>query len=928
MSPIKFKENKKKVQIAKSKTAAISLAILMIVSIGASMLLIPSAQAHTPAWSITTHAFVQPTPAHVGIGDKVYIYMWLDKVFAGASMTNTYRFHDFQLTITDPDGLNETKTFAYIGDTTSSTGYSYAPTKNGTYKVTFNFPGQDVNKYDHPTGSESGSAYVNDTYTASSATANFTVQETSIGYLPNSYPMPTEYWSRPIYGENTDWWSISSNWLGNGAPGYGGFASSYNSGGNGQLFPDDAVGPMTSHIMWTKPLQSGGVVGGDNYEIDGNTYFEGSAYIQRYQNPIIVNGKIYYSEPIGYSSGTGGATKCVDLRTGELIWSRTDVPALSFAWIPDYENPNQHGVYNAMLVSGYGGFFGPAPNWLVYDADTGDFLFNVTGIPSSNSRGAMGPNGEVMYYAVQNTAGWGQPANYVLGEWNSTKLWDWSSNTPAVDTPLTGMGPYGPTHASTLTTAVNGSAETRYDYKKNITWANSMPPFMIESYGMQYPSSIPFTIVEAYYGDMILCYNATLPKTGGTMFFGSERYVGQYTYFAINLNSSKGEVGSIRWMKTYDAPKENVTILMGGVDPVNRVFVENYRETQNFVGYNLDTGAKLWGPTEPQAPMDYYGSPASGSLANAFYQGKMYSAAYAGIVYCYDTKNGSLLWTYGNGGAGNSTDSGFAVPGNYPTFVSAFGNGVVYTVTTEHTIETPLYKGSMHRALNATTGEEIWTLNSYTGEFFTTSYAIADGYATWFNGLDNQIYSVGRGSSATTVSAPQAAIEFGRSLVITGKVVDTSAGTTQDEQAAKFPNGVPAASDASMKDWMGYVYQQKPMPSNFTGVDVTISVIDGNGNFRNIGVAKTDASGSYSLQWKPDIEGKYTVIANFAGTNGYWPSYSETAFAVDPAPATPTPTAAPEKSMADLYFIPAIAGILVAIIVVGIAIILVLRKRP
>ena len=56
-------------------------------------------------------------------------------------------------------------------------------------------------------------------------------------------------------------------------------------------------------------------------------------------------------------------------------------------------------------------------------------------------------------------------------------------------------------------------------------------------------------------------------------------------------------------------------------------------------------------------------------------------------------------------------------------------------------------------------------------------------------------------------------------------MTDISAGTTQDQQAADFPNGVPVASDASMKDWMGYVYQQKPLPTNFTGVPVTIDVL-------------------------------------------------------------------------------------------------------
>ena len=41
------------------------------------------------------------------------------------------------------------------------------------------------------------------------------------------------------------------------------------------------------------------------------------------------------------------------------------------------------------------------------------------------------------------------------------------------------------------------------------------------------------------------------------------------------------------------------------------------------------------------------------------------------------------------------------------------------------------------------------------------SYAIADGYATWFNSYDNQIYSVGRGPSATTVEAPNLSAAFG-----------------------------------------------------------------------------------------------------------------------------------------------------------------------
>jgi hypothetical protein len=127
---------------------------------------------------------------------------------------------------------------------------------------------------------------------------------------------------------------------------------------------------------------------------------------------------------------------------------------------------------------------------------------------------------------------------------------------------------------------------------------------------------------------------------------------------------------------------------------------------------------------------------------------------------------------------------------------------------------------------------------------------------------------------------------------------------------------------------MGYVYQQKPLPTNFTGVPVTIDVLDSNGNYRNIGTATTDATGSYSLTWTPDIPGNYTVIATFHSTNGYWGSYSETSFAVAQAPAaTATPTPAP-ASMTDMYVLGSAVAIIIAIAVVGVVVVLMVRKRP
>jgi hypothetical protein len=180
-----------------------------------------------------------------------------------------------------------------------------------------------------------------------------------------------------------------------------------------------------------------------------------------------------------------------------------------------------------------------------------------------------------------------------------------------------------------------------------------------------------------------------------------------------------------------------------------------------------------------------------------------------------------------------------------------------------------------------------------------------------------------------TVEAPKTSDELGRSLVIDGTVMDISAGTKQNTQAADFPNGVPVSSDASMKDWMGYVYQQKPLPSNFTGVEVTVDVLDSNGNYRNIGTAQTDQTGMYSLTWKPDIAGSYKVVATFHGTNGYWPSYSETSFVVDPAAPTASPIATAPSNLATtsdlvLYLAAGVIAIIIAIAIVGL---LLLRKK-
>jgi len=424
--------------------------------------------------------------------------------------------------------------------------------------------------------------------------------------------------------------------------------------------------------------------------------------------------------------------------------------------------------------------------------------------------------------------------------------------------------------------------------------------------------------------------NGALPTSGLAL---SGISATPYTYFAVNLNSSKGTIGSVLWTKTYDPPADNINVFPGGFDQASRVFLEYYKQTAQWVGYSMNTGERLWttiSQTDFNA-LEYYGSIRSSAAVAQLAYGKLYASGFGGVCFCYDLTNGNLLWTYGNGGAGNSSNAGFSAGGQiyYPMFIDVIANGVVYLETSEHTVQTPIYRGALKRAINATDGREIWTLSSYSsggGGFF--AYAFADGFETWFNGYDNQIYTVGRGPSATTVTAPDLAVASGQSVVIRGSVMDISSGTTQDAQTAKFPNGIPCAADSIMKDWMGYVYQQKPIPTVFTGVLVSLYVTDSNGNYREIGTTTTNSNGKYTFTWTPDIPGDFTVYAVFDGTNAYWPSSDTTSFTV--SETVPTPSAYPELIVppTEMYII-SMGIAIIAAIAIGFAItILILKKRP
>jgi hypothetical protein len=902
-------------KILKNKSLAIAISILILASMSASAMLLPSTSAHTPSWQIPTFAHIYVATDPIGVGQTAAIYIWLTPTYADELVTNDYRFHNYKLTITAPSGAVTVQDFPTCKDTTSNQGTSFVPTELGVYNLTFSFPGQNVNDYSHSLTS----AYINDTYMAGTASTTMTVQQQPITEVPYP-PLPTEYWTRPIFGENVAWYQVSSNWLGSGMPGYGS-----STGPNMRCFSGDSVGSLTGHIMWTKTDgEPGGVAGGNNLVILGNTWFEGTAYSQHYTNPIIVAGMLVYREPFE-SSGTGGDTVCVNLFTGQEIWRNPSLPSFSFAYVQDMENPDFHGVRPAYLCTS---------NFAqVYNAATGKSVFNCSAVPGGTT--VIGSNGEVMKYNFFNNGTTSAP-DYYLTLWNSSKFWQ----TGSMQERNLQSGPVTITANVSSTTYVNGQAVTTLTpVTTTVTQVNCSRSFFYEMLApLTQNVSIPWrnnqagnpSIVGAIYGDILLCMNGSRPSslapTGNL----------PYNYFAVNLNASKGAIGSILWWNTVqpqiDPQYGNITtVSFAGLDP-SGYFCESYRQTSQIAFFNLRTGAfiKLSAPT---GALDYYGSTGSGALNNVVAFGRCYAGAMTGILWCYDMSTGNVLWTYGNGGPGNTTYSGLEYPGRYPIFVKAIGghnlnDGVVYTIYTEHTLETPIAKGALTRAINASDGSEIYTLTDATGEFGAGSFAIADGYSNFFNSYDSRIYTLGRGPSETAVTVGPKSLTLGGNVVIEGAVTDVSVGLQTTEIKGRFPAGVPACADSSMKDWMAYVYQQQLPPENFTGVNVHLMVLDSNNNYQDLGTTTTDSKGYYSLTWAPNIPGTCKVYATFDGTKGYWPSSSETTFAVNPAAPTASPYPVTTLPPTEMYIAAAAIAIIIAVAIVGAVVVLMLRKRP
>jgi hypothetical protein len=912
-------------QKLKNTKIATIFAIILMLTVTSTLVALPTANAHDPPWTVPTTAYVSCAPGTVGVGQYTVIVVWLDRYDPTATGITGGRYDGFKIDITKPNGDNET-----IGPFTSSSAVAsdfriYTPDQVGTYTIVFSWPGQTIT---NGTGAVStgGIPYVGDFFEGSTSKPFYlTVQEEPV---PNwqEPALPTDYWTRPINGANRDWSTLASNWL------KGSWLVNN--------FQDQGTLPLTAHVLWSTPITpgySGGIADGRWPGIPADV----NDYENPWTVPIIMNGKIYYNTPSVSDSSMHGYY-CVDLYTGQQIWYKNGTDnglnnpytmialgtgssgvktsqsyaSLTQGQLYHYYSANGDGILSYLIMV-------QGTTWYFLDASTGNWIFSLINVPSGTA--ITDQDGSLLRYSYNAAKG-----NFLC--WNSSQairpghpvganqqLWrpPQGGIIDAVnDTVWTTMvsSPFDPESLSP------DDILPRSGYTMNVT-SDSLKglPGSITAI-LQDDNHVPKQIFGSQGGEPLGMGMMGLSKTDTypVWLVSIDEHVTGYNPPTASTNTQANNLGfgiTLLMNKNIQVPVpgRNDTWSIAAVDYNSQTFHLKDPQTCQTWCYSLTTGNLLWGPTTSFNQMDYYG------LSESVYYGKLIQfSQYGGWMAAYNVTNGDLLWTY-NATAAAPYEAAYG--SNMPLSLGAVCDGCALLYSTEHSPTKPLWRESYVRCVNLTDGTEIWKLLD-----FNLGLAVADGCIVSGSQYDNMIYTIGKGPSATTVSAPQLVPTLGSSVMITGTVTDQSPGATAYATKYGLTTGVPTVSDADQEAWMEYLYQQQAKPTSATGVQVSLDTIDPNGNYVHIGTVTSDLTGAYGYKWTPEIPGTYQIIATFEGSNSYGSSHAQTYVGVDDAASTPSPYPVTTLPPTEMYFAISTVAIIIAIAIA--TALMMLRKRP
>jgi outer membrane protein assembly factor BamB len=687
---------KNKIQ-TRNKAATIVLILLLAVSMQAMFTSTASAAVPT-----ATYAFIAANPNPIGVDQTLQVSMWLSDPPPTASGASGDRWIGFMVDITKPDGGVENRG-PFTSDAVGGAYFTYNPTMTGTYKFQMHYPGgQTMTGFSFFTG-----AFDNAYQASDSNIFEVTVQDQPITD-PAPAPVPSGFWTRPIYGENHESAGIGSNWL---MPAWDSMSRSFDAG---FAYQREGRAPNTAHILWTKEIAFGGLVGG----VMGTAFYhDGRSYEYFFKPPVIINGRLYYNDVYGnegsaYGTGTAQPTgwnsfSCVDMETGETIYTIQN-ESIDFGQIYNYVSPNQAGAFAYLWgTSATGGL-------RMFDAWSGKWILDIGNVTGGVQ--TFSSDGSVMHYNI---------AEGVLTCWNVSK---------AIP-PLPGGG------ANDWMWRPWTFAGQTLDGNRGIEWTAPAKGGALENIAPLFGQAGLFD----QEGNILSMEN-------GVDFYAYSMKDGSFKYKSTlqpptNIPARESLTGIASFLNTYE---------------FEGIYYSFVKATLQWIAYDVHTGAVKWITDPLTNPWGMYGT----SVVVAY--NKFYAGGYGGDLNCYDIADGRLLWTYNTGSAGFQTPYGF-----YPIYSGlTVSDGKVIFTTSEHgNGVATLYKGEKYYVINAETGNEVWKINGWFEQG-----AIADGKLVSHNCYDNLIYCFGKGPSKTTVTAPLTAVSKGTAMMITGTITDQSPG--------------------------------------------------------------------------------------------------------------------------------------------------------
>lgn len=640
-----------------------------------------------------TFAYIVVTPNPVGVNQQVIVQFRIDKTYPGGTLLGPF-WENFTVKIIKPDNTVEERK-GLRADATGGSWFTYTPDDVGTYKFQTIFPGQWVNTTTPKRWYKPSQSRV----------LELTVQKEPIQPYPDVL-LPTGYWTRPINAEIKGAWKIADNWL------MRGYDYLYRDFPGATAFAPYTSAPESPHVLWKRQLWFGGVGGGT---FGDKQYYTGLSYEQPY-TPIIVNGRIIYTEHDPADTMNIIGTRCLDLYTGEQIWFLEGVE-ITCAQVFDIENPNEHG-----LIAHLWSMSGPATNgtWVMYDAFTGRKQITIKNVIWGGSQlvggtTVFGPKGELINYYIDNAK-----KRFIV--WNSSKAifeaFPWIGGVPGAI--------YDPIADRTI--------DGRLGIQLNVSIPADLPPL-----STGYPLLGGEGVIVAYYQN-----STTYPNT----------------FVVVGFDARTGEP---LWRKDI----KNIYCMWWrpSKNAQDGIFVLFDEATMRLHAYDIKTGDEKW-VSEPlntlgESPSDFATFTRNYHIA----YGKVYTAGYDGHVRAFDAKTGKLVWDFYFGSSRFET-----AYGSWPVYGGfTIADGKIYVTNDEHSPDAVMWRGSKLWCLDAETGKLLWNIS---GMFRIP--AIADGYLTSVNSYDGQIHVFGRGPSAVEVEAPETAVITGSSVLIRGKVVDMS----------------------------------------------------------------------------------------------------------------------------------------------------------